>query len=139
MPIDPILSLVVALLILRSTFALLGVDPRADGGRAGHLSYEAIGQALVAIPGVTGVHDLHVWQMSAARVALSAHVILVEGPTWPRVLASAQRMLAHEFGIDHVTLQPLWPVPPPEWAGDPGRARGGRRPRFRSRAALRRP
>ena len=78
-----------------------------------HLSYEAIGQALVATPGVTGVHDLHVWNMSADCVALSAHVTLDDGSTWPRVLAAAQRLLAGEFGIEHVTLQPSWPVPPP--------------------------
>jgi cobalt-zinc-cadmium efflux system protein len=114
MPIDPILSLVVALLILRSTLALL---KESTGvlleGVPGHVSYEAVGRALAGIPGVTGVHDLHVWQMSAERVALSAHLMLTDGPAWPRVLASAQRMLAHDFGIDHVTLQPAWRVPPP--------------------------
>jgi cobalt-zinc-cadmium efflux system protein len=114
MPIDPILSLVVALLILRSTLALL---KESTGvlleGVPGHVSYEAVGRALAGIPGVTGVHDLHVWQMSAARVALSAHLMLTDGPAWPRILASAQRMLAHDFGIDHVTLQPAWQVPPP--------------------------
>jgi cobalt-zinc-cadmium efflux system protein len=114
MPIDPILSLVVALLILRSTLALL---KESTGvlleGVPRHVSYEAVGRALAVIPGVTGVHDLHVWQMSAERVALSAHLMLTDGPAWPRVLASAQRMLAHDFGIDHVTLQPAWHVPPP--------------------------
>ncbi len=114
MPIDPILSLVVALLILRSTLALLRESTGVLlEGVPGHVSYEAVGRALAAIPGVTGVHDLHVWQMSAARVALSAHLTLTDGPAWPRVLASAQRMLAQDFGIDHVTLQPAWQVPPP--------------------------
>jgi len=114
MPIDPILSLVVALLILRSTLALLRESTGVLlEGVPGHVSYEAVGRALAAIPGVTGVHDLHVWQMSAARVALSAHLTLTDGPAWPRVLASARRMLARDFGIDHVTLQPTWQVPPP--------------------------
>ena len=114
MPIDPILSLVVALLILRSTIALL---KESTGvllqGVPTHVSYVAVGRALAAMPGVTGVHDLHVWQLSADRVALSAHVTLTDGAAWPRVLASAQRMLAHDFGIDHVTLQPAWHAPPP--------------------------
>ena len=114
MPIDPILSLVVALLILRSTFLLLRQSARVLMEQVpAHLSYEAIGKALVATPGVTGVHDLHVWNMSADCVALSAHVTLDDGSTWPRVLAAAQRLLAGEFGIEHVTLQPSWPVPPP--------------------------
>ncbi len=138
MPIDPILSLVVALLILRSTLALL---KESTGvlleGVPGHVSYEAVGHALAAIPGVTSVHDLHVWQMSAARVALSAHLMLTDGSAWPRVLASAQRMLARDFGIDHVTLQPSWPVPSVR-ARDTAGARARRRPRLRSSAALRR-
>jgi cobalt-zinc-cadmium efflux system protein len=113
-PIDPILSLVVALLILRATLSLLkestGVLMESVPA---HLSYDAVGRALAALPGVTGIHDLHVWQMSAERVALSAHVTLTDGMAWPRALAAAQRMLARDFAIDHVTLQPAWPVPPP--------------------------
>jgi len=112
-PIDPILALVVALLILRSTWVLL---QRSAGvlmeGVPAHLSYDAIGRALAALPGVCGIHDLHVWTMSAERVALSAHVSLADGETWPHTLASAQQMLARDFGIDHVTLQPAWPAQP---------------------------
>jgi cobalt-zinc-cadmium efflux system protein len=78
-----------------------------------HLSYDAIGRALAGIPGVTGVHDLHVWHLSAERVALSAHVTLADGSEWPRILAAAQRRLEQDFGIGHATLQPSWPAPPP--------------------------
>src|SRR6516162_178251 len=114
MPIDPILSLVVSLLILRATLALLKESTGVLMERVpAHLSYEAVGRALAKLPGVTGVHDLHVWQMSAERIALSAHVVLADGNAWPRSLAAAQRMLARDFSIDHVTLQPAWPVPPP--------------------------
>ena len=113
LPIDPILSLVVALLILRSTFALLRQSTRVLMEQVpAHLSYDAIGHALAATPGVTGVHDLHIWNMSAECVALSAHVTLEDGSAWPRVLASAQRLLIADFGIEHVTLQPSWPAPP---------------------------
>jgi len=113
-PIDPILSLVVVLLILRSTLALLRESTGVLMERVpAHLSFDAVGRALAALPGVTGVHDLHVWHLSAERVALSAHVTLADGAAWPRALAAAKRMLARDFGIDHVTLQPAWPVPPP--------------------------
>ena len=71
MPIDPMLSLVVAFLILRSTWQLLRESAGVlMEGVPDHLSYDAIGRALAALPGVTGVHDLHVWGMSAERVAL---------------------------------------------------------------------
>jgi len=111
--IDPLLALAVALLILRSTWVLLQqVTGVLMEGVPAHLSYEAIGRAIAALPGVSGVHDLHVWTMSAERVALSAHVTLPDGESWPRTLAAAQRMLARDFGIDHVTLQPAWPAAP---------------------------
>jgi cobalt-zinc-cadmium efflux system protein len=76
-----------------------------------HLSYDAIGRALAGLDGVTGVHDLHIWNMAADRPALSAHLTLAEGEGWPTILAGAQRVLEREFGIDHVTLQPTWPLP----------------------------
>jgi cobalt-zinc-cadmium efflux system protein len=114
-PIDPILSIVVVLLILRSTIALL----RESGGVLmeqvpSGVSYEAVGRALATLPGVTGVHDLHVWPMSAGRNALSAHVVLTDGDQWLTTLATAQRVLAVQFSIDHVTLQPSWPAAAPQ-------------------------
>jgi len=113
-PIDPILSIVVALLILRSTLELLRQSTGVLMEHVpAHLSYDAIGDRLAALPGVQGVHDLHVWCMSADRVALSAHLLLADGLAWPATLAAAKRMLALDFGIRHVTLQPTWPLPTP--------------------------
>jgi cobalt-zinc-cadmium efflux system protein len=109
MPIDPILSLAVSLLILRSTLQLLRQSTGVlMEGVPAHLDYNAIGNALARLPGVTGVHDLHVWNMTAEHAALSAHIALIDGGLWPQTLAAAQRMLASEFAIEHVTLQPDW-------------------------------
>jgi len=114
MPIDPLLSIVVSLLILRSTWRLLrqttGVLMEAVPA---HLDYDAIGARLAALPGVRDVHDLHVWNMSAQDVALSAHVGLADGAQWHATLAAAQRLLREEYRITHVTLQPDWPRPEP--------------------------
>jgi cobalt-zinc-cadmium efflux system protein len=113
-PIDPILSVVVAMLILRSTWELLKQSSAVLLERVpAHLSYEEIGRALALLPGVTGVHDLHVWHMTAERPALSAHVTLADGQVWLSTLAAARRLLRERFGIDHVTLQPSWPAPAP--------------------------
>ena len=111
MPIDPILSLAVALLILRSTWQLLKQStgvlmesvPR-------HLDFDAIGRSLAALPGVSDVHDLHIWNMSTEEVALSAHLSIARGDDWPALLAQARRMLASDYSIRHATLQPTWPV-----------------------------
>ncbi len=110
-PIDPILSIAVALLILRSTWQLLRQSTGVlMEGVPAHLDYEAIGRALAKIPGVADVHDLHVWHIAAEGVALSAHISLVRGDEWLAVLAQAKRILASEFDIRHATLQPTWPV-----------------------------
>ncbi len=111
--IDPLLSVFVALLILRSTWSLAResvsvlMEAVPDG-----VAYREVGQALAAIAGVVSVHDLHVWQMSANRRALSAHLLLAEADAWPRVLKDARATLIERFAIDHVTLQPEWPPPP---------------------------
>ena len=110
-PIDPLLSLLTAVLILRATWRLLAQTTGVlMEGVPAHLDYREIGEALIGIPGVTGVHDLHVWQMSSRHAALSAHVTLEDGGHWLQVLDAARRMLATRFHIDHVTLQPSWPV-----------------------------
>ncbi|HEX8011962.1 MAG TPA: cation diffusion facilitator family transporter [Casimicrobiaceae bacterium] len=111
-PIDPILSLFVALLILRATWLLLAASTRVlMEGVPAHLSYEEIGSALTRVPGVSAVHDLHIWHMTSERAALSAHVVIRDPSEWPRTLEAAQRLLAKRFGIDHVTLQPAWGSP----------------------------
>jgi cobalt-zinc-cadmium efflux system protein len=110
-PIDPLLSLLTAVLILRATWRLLvqttGVLME---GVPAHLDYDEIGNALTAIPGVSGVHDLHVWLMSSHEAALSAHVTIDSGEAWLPILDAARQMLKSRFQIGHVTLQPSWPV-----------------------------
>ena len=113
LPIDPILSLFVSALILRSTWMLLRASTQVlMEGVPAHLSYDDIGRALTRLPGVSAVHDLHVWYMTSNRAALSAHLRLRDAGAWPQTLAAAQRLLAQRFGIDHVTLQPTWHEPP---------------------------
>jgi cobalt-zinc-cadmium efflux system protein len=106
-PIDPILSLVIAALILGSTVHLVrdalhvlmeGV-PRT-------LQLNEVGSALAQIARVRDVHDLHIWHISSGQVALSAHVKLDAMEDWPVILAEARSMLDQRFGIRHVTLQP---------------------------------
>jgi len=113
-PIDPILSIVVALLILRSTWTLLRQTTDVLMERVpAHLDYAAIGRRLASIPGVRDVHDLHVWSMGSSETALSAHMGIASGDAWPAILSAAQRCMREEFGIHHLALQPDWPHAPP--------------------------
>ena len=105
-PIDPLLSLLISVLVLGSSLRLLREVLRALlEGVPAYLSVDAIGQALAAVPGVSSVHDLHVWTLSSNRIALSAHLLVESFSQWPEVLASARHVLHHQ-GIEHVTLQP---------------------------------
>ena len=100
-PIDPILSLAVALLILRSTWQLLeAVDRRADGAacRRTSTSTPSAGR-WPRCRACTDVHDLHVWHMTSEGVALSAHLSIARGDDWLATLA--QREADARDGLRH--------------------------------------
>ena len=107
MPIDPILSIFVALLILKSTTAILKESYHfLMEGVPLHIDYVKVGEDLSRIEGVMAIHDLHVWEMSPGHPALIAHVEIKQFKQWPRILANLTTMLRESYGIDHITLQP---------------------------------
>jgi cobalt-zinc-cadmium efflux system protein len=106
-PIDPILSIVIALLILASTIGLLREALHVlMEGVPRSVELEEVGKAIARISGVRSVHDLHIWNISSGRVALSAHLDVDDLSAWPTMLDQARHVLEERFGIDHVTLQP---------------------------------
>lgn len=106
-PIDPILTLIIAALILASTWRLLQETLHTlMEGVPQHLSLAAIGQAIAARPGVTSVHDLHLWSLSSEQVALSAHIVVTNLADWENVLNDVAETV-RALGVDHVTLQPV--------------------------------
>ena len=106
-PIDPILTLYIALLILGSTARLLleALHTLMEGVPR-HLSLAAIGSAMAARAHVRSVHDLHLWSISSRQVALSAHLVIDDLGCWESVLADLSEVL-RGLGIDHLTLQPV--------------------------------
>lgn len=107
LPIDPILSIVVALLILVSTLNLLKETIHVlMEGVPSNISLNQVGKRLAGLEGVMRVHDLHIWTLASGQVAISAHLNLRELSAWPRILGEAREVLNHDFGIGHVTLQP---------------------------------
>lgn len=105
-PIDPLLSVLIAALVLVSSVRLVNEAMHAllDGVPASVSAVE-LRQALLAVEGVLDVHDLHVWALSGERVALSAHVRVCTLQEWPHQLADLQRRVV-ALGIDHATFQP---------------------------------
>jgi cobalt-zinc-cadmium efflux system protein len=106
-PIDPILSLVIAVLILASTIGLLREALHVlMEGVPRSVKLEEVGRVMAGIDGVRSVHDLHIWNISLGHMALSAHVDIAELSSWPLVLEQARQLLQQRYGIGHVTLQP---------------------------------
>ncbi len=104
---DPLLSIFVSLLILKSTVSLLRESYHAlMEGVPHHIDYLQIGEDLHQVPGVLSVHDLHVWDMSPGEPALIGHLEIANLQEWPKVLAEVKAMLLTKHGIDHITLQP---------------------------------
>ncbi len=114
MPIDPILSIVVSLLILVSALNLLreAVHVLMEGVPL-HIDLAAVGHNLAKLPGVKRVHDLHVWTLSSGTIALSAHVEIERLDDWPHLLDAARNEMAQRHGIRHITLQPEVPLAVP--------------------------
>jgi len=107
--VDPLLSMLVSGLILRSTIGVLreSTSVLLDSVPAG-VDYQSVGKTLASIPGVVSVHDLHVWAMVPGHSAVSAHVLIDRIERWPAILHQARQRLKHDYEIEHVTLQPEW-------------------------------
>lgn len=107
--VDPVVSIVIALLVLWSAWSLLRDTTRVllEGVPVG-LDADALTRALADAPGVSAVHHLHVWSLASDVPALSAHIVLSDA----RDLHAAQiqgvalkAMLDDRFGIEHATLE----------------------------------
>jgi cobalt-zinc-cadmium efflux system protein len=104
--LDPVVSLAIAAVILWGTWDLLRQSTHLlfDGVPA-HIDPHAVHDRLASLPGVTEVHDLHIWAMGTSQVALTAHLVMPKGNTDDAFLAHATDQLHDHFEITHVTLQ----------------------------------
>lgn len=110
MQIDPMLSLFVCLLVLRSTIDVLKESYHfLMQGVPHHIDYISVGHDLRSVAGVLAVHDLHVWEMSPGEPALIGHVEIRDLQDWPETLRRIHAVLKDKHQIDHVTLQPEMP------------------------------
>jgi cobalt-zinc-cadmium efflux system protein len=111
---DPIVSVGVCVLILWGSGRLIRESFLIFmEGAPGHLDVTAIEKALAGVPGVVGVHDLHVWTITSGFVSLSAHLKISVGRDVQRVIHEADTAVSSRFGILHTTFQP-------EIADEPG-------------------
>ncbi len=101
---DPIASLVVAALIFWSSFVLLRESTRILLDVAPREPRE-IAEAMLAVPHVSDVHDLHVWTVGSGFPSVSAHVLVDPGADCHAIRLELARLLTEQFGLSHSTLQ----------------------------------
>jgi cobalt-zinc-cadmium efflux system protein len=104
--LDPVLSLVVSAVIVFGTWGLLksAISLALDAVPEG-LDAAAVRAHLLALPGVAGLHDLHIWGMSTTETALTCHLIMPAGHPGDTVLNEMAQQLHRRFGIQHATIQ----------------------------------
>src|SRR5271156_5376750 len=104
--LDPAVSLFVSAVIVIGTWGLvksaigLALDAVPEGVDA-----TAVRAHLLALPGVTALHDLHIWGMSTTETALTCHLVMPTGHPGDAALSAMTRQLHDRFGIAHATIQ----------------------------------
>ncbi len=104
--LDPAVSLVIVVIIVAGTWSLLkeSIQMALAGVPAG-VDATAVTAFLAAQPGVTEVHDVHIWGMSTTETALTAHLVMPDGYPGDAVIDDVVRHLREDFAIHHCTLQ----------------------------------
>jgi cobalt-zinc-cadmium efflux system protein len=96
----------IGLLVIYSSWSLIrqSVTVLMEGA-PGHIDVDEVRTALLALPHVSNVHDLHVWTITSGFVALSAHVTCPGDYNHDSLIRDARTMLAGRFRIQHTTIQ----------------------------------
>lgn len=103
---DPAVSVLIGLLVLASSWSILRDTAQIllEGSPPG-TDVSEIGEAMASLPGVTEVHDLHVWTITSGFPALAAHVLVDRDTDCHATRRELEQMLRERFRLDHTTLQ----------------------------------
>jgi cobalt-zinc-cadmium efflux system protein len=104
--VDPIVGLLIAVLVLASSWRLIKepLDVLMEAAPA-NLDLDGVGAAICEEEGVRSVHDLHVWTLTAGFGAIAAHVVVAVGADRDLIRRRLELTLRERFGIEHTTLQ----------------------------------
>ncbi|MDZ7812950.1 MAG: cation diffusion facilitator family transporter [Ideonella sp.] len=113
--LDPIVSLLIATVILMGTWGLFRQSLHLlFDGVPDSVDPQAVHGYLMGLPGVTRVHDLHIWAMDTSQVAMTAHLVMPDSRPDDAFLKTTTEALHDRFEITHVTLQVVQvPFTPP--------------------------
>jgi cobalt-zinc-cadmium efflux system protein len=103
--VDPVISVLVSVLILRSAWRLIRESGLILLDRLPeHVSIADVEERLLAVPNVSRVHDIHVWTVADGLTAMSAHAVVLDLEAHPAVLRQLEAAMA-ALAIGHVTIQ----------------------------------
>jgi cobalt-zinc-cadmium efflux system protein len=104
--VDPIVGLLIAALVLASSWRLIKepFNVLMESAPA-DIDVDAVGQSICTEEGVRSVHDLHVWTVTSGFGAIAAHVVVAEGADRDLIRRRLELTLRENFGIEHTTLQ----------------------------------
>jgi cobalt-zinc-cadmium efflux system protein len=110
MPIDPILSVLVSLLILRSAWTLFRNSLHIlMEGTPGNVVIEDLSKALVAkVPGLAAVRHVHVWSITSGKPVATLEIALAAGADAGAVTQAVKAALLADYGITHSTIEIVW-------------------------------
>src|SRR5580693_7812690 len=103
---DPLLSLAVSVLILRSGWQLTRNSAHVllEGAPPG-FDTDAVEDGLAGVPGIKGVHHIHAWSLTGETAMLTLHATLQDGADRRTALTAVMQRLHEQFGVDHATVQ----------------------------------
>jgi cobalt-zinc-cadmium efflux system protein len=104
--LDPAMSLAISAIVVAGTWSLMreSLDLALQAVPT-NIDHAAVMKYLTALPGVSEVHDLHIWGMSTTETALTAHLVRPEAPVDDTLLQSICAELRSRFAVHHATLQ----------------------------------
>ncbi|MEA3191396.1 MAG: cobalt-zinc-cadmium efflux system protein [Thermoplasmata archaeon] len=103
---DPLLTVLVTVLILAYTWRLTRQTLHIlMEGTPEHLEADEVRAAILEVPGVAGVHDLHLWSHAPGHESLTVHVVVQQGPPQEPIMHAIHRRIGEGFGVRHVTVQ----------------------------------
>lgn len=104
--IDPLVAVLIGLWVVPRTWMLFraSVNILLEGVPEG-LETAEVRASILAVTGVCGVHDLHVWAVASREPSLSAHVVITDPATSQSILAEVSKVLGARFRIHHSTIQ----------------------------------
>jgi cobalt-zinc-cadmium efflux system protein len=104
--IDPLVSILIAVLVLASSWGILRESTEILMERTpSGIDAERVGVEMAALPGVIEVHDLHIWTITSGFPSLSAHVTVEAAADCHLIRLELEELLRDRFGLDHTTLQ----------------------------------